>query len=113
MEPYSIWVYDKTSQKRRKVTLRVSSEKRDRKKTEVSTFVNFIHQKDAYIAMSVVSTMTLSDSPICTVHDNFISNAQNSGNLSQMYLNTIKNMGPPLKIINEFLIHNHFLPVMC
>lgn len=47
MESHSLWVYDKINKKRRKLTLRVSSEERDRKKTEVSTFVHFIHQKDA------------------------------------------------------------------
>ncbi|KAL8553268.1 hypothetical protein ACS0TY_001800 [Phlomoides rotata] len=65
MEPYSIWVYDKTSKKRRKVTLRVSSDTRDRKKTEVSTFVNFIHKKDAYIAMSVVLNLVQSRERLC------------------------------------------------
>ncbi|KAL3646619.1 DNA-directed 5'-3' RNA polymerase [Castilleja foliolosa] len=110
MVPNCIWVYDKQSQKRRKVTLRVSSDKRDSKKTEVSTFVNFIHQKDAYIAMKVVDSMT-HNSPIYTVHDNFISNVQNSGKLPKIYLQTIKDLGPPLRIINEFLINNLFIPV--
>ncbi|KAL6491853.1 hypothetical protein OROGR_034003 [Orobanche gracilis] len=108
--PNCIWVYDKQSKKRRKVTLRVSSDKRDSKKTEVSTFVNFIHQKDAYIAMKVVDSMT-HNSPIYTVHDNFISNVQNSGKLPKIYLQTIKNLGPPLQIINDFLIQNLFIPV--
>ena len=39
MDSHSLWVYDRKNKKRRKVTLRVSSEKRYRKKTEVSTFV--------------------------------------------------------------------------
>lgn len=111
MEPHSIWVYDKKSQKRRKVTLRLSSEKRDRKKTEISTFVNFIHQKDAYIAMKVVKGMIDKSAPIYTVHDNFISNVYSSIALPSIYLETIASMGPPLPIINEFLIENLFYPV--
>lgn len=44
MEPIKIWVYDRHHKKRRRVTLRVSSDKRDSRKTVTSTFVNFIHQ---------------------------------------------------------------------
>ena len=63
MESHSLWVYDKINKKGRKLTLRVSSEERDRKKTEVSTFVHFIHQKDAYIAMRVVEKMIQTKAP--------------------------------------------------
>ncbi|KAM7249605.1 hypothetical protein ACFE04_011436 [Oxalis oulophora] len=52
--PANIWIFDRINKKRRKVTLRVPTQNRDRRKSEVSTFVNFIHQKDAFIAMSVV-----------------------------------------------------------
>ncbi|XP_060201843.1 probable DNA-directed RNA polymerase [Lycium barbarum] len=45
-----ITVYDR-NHKRRQISLRVHTDNKDRRKTEVSTFVNFIHQKDAYIAM--------------------------------------------------------------
>ncbi|KAL2905159.1 putative DNA-directed RNA polymerase [Bienertia sinuspersici] len=55
MEAHSIGVYDEIKKRKRKVTLRVPSKvKRDRRKNEISTFVNFIHQKHAYIAMRVV-----------------------------------------------------------
>ena len=56
METANIWLYDRLHKKRRRVTLRVSSSKKDLRKTEISTFVfvNFIHQRDAHIAMSVV-----------------------------------------------------------
>lgn len=109
MEPYSIGVYDRKNKKKRKITFRVASNKRDRRKTEVSTFVNFIHQKDAYIAMRVVEKMIDSGAPIYTVHDNFISNALNSYILPSFYLEAIKDMGEPLFIINEFFILNIIL----
>lgn len=41
-EPARISVYDKNSRKRRWITLRINTSKRDRRKTEIATFVNFI-----------------------------------------------------------------------
>nr|UYK51799.1 hypothetical protein [Paphiopedilum micranthum] len=101
MEAINIWVYDRLHKKRRRVTLRVSSSKRDRRKTEISTFVNFIHQRDAHIAMSVVEKMLELNIPIYTVHDNFITTAQYSNLLPMIYSNAFINMGPPLSIINK------------
>ncbi|XP_017985382.1 PREDICTED: probable DNA-directed RNA polymerase [Theobroma cacao] len=110
MEPINIWVYDRLHKKRRRVTLRVSSSKRDRRKTEISTFVNFIHQKDAHIAMCVVEQMLSIGAPIYTVHDNFISTAQYSDLIPSIYSNVICNMDPPLSVINEFIYMNVIKP---
>lgn len=52
-----IWLYDRANNQRRRVTLRVPSEDRDSRKTLVATCANFIHQKDAYIAMKVVKKL--------------------------------------------------------
>jgi sulfatase maturation enzyme AslB (radical SAM superfamily) len=106
MEATNIWVFDRLHKKRRRVTLRVPSSKRDRRKTEISTFVNFIHQKDAHIAMCVVEEMLELGAPIYTVHDNFITTAQYSHFIPLIYSNVICNMGPPLLIINEFIYYN-------
>ena len=57
MSKNTVYVYDKNTRKRRSVTLAFPSEKRDKRKTETSTFANFIHQKDAYIAMKMVEQM--------------------------------------------------------
>lgn len=112
MEAINIWVYDQYHKKRRRVTLRVSSSKRDRRKTEISTFVNFIHQKDAQIAMNVVIKMLEANAPIYTVHDNFITTAQYCYNIPRIYSNIICDMGPPLKIINEFIYMNVIKPIL-
>lgn len=111
MEAINIWVYDQYHKKRRRVTLRVSSSKRDRRKTEISTFVNFIHQKDAQIAMNVVKKMLEANAPIYTVHDNFITTAQYCYYIPRIYSNIICDMGPPLKIINEFIYMNVIKPI--
>ena len=108
----NIWVYDRLHKKRRRVTLRVSSSKRDRRKTEISTFVNFIHQKDANIAMSVVEKMLEIDAPIYTVHDNFITTIQYSNYIPIIYSGIIRNMGTPLSIINEFIYMNVIKPIV-
>lgn len=112
MEAINISVYDQYHKKRRRVTLRVSSSKRDRRKTEISTFVNFIHQKDAQIAMNVVKKMLEANAPIYTVHDNFITTAQYCYNIPRIYSNVICDMGPPLSIINEFIYMNVIKPFM-
>lgn len=112
MEAINIWVYDRLHKKRRQVTLRVSSSKRDRRKTEISTFVNFIHQKDAYIAMSVVETMLDRGAPIYTVHDNFITTSQYSDCLPLIYSGVIRSMGAPLSILNEFIYMNVIKPIV-
>lgn len=112
MDAINIWVYDRLHKKRRRVTLRVSSSKRDRRKTEISTFVNFIHQKDAHIAMSVVENMLSMGAPIYTVHDNFISTAEYSNYIPRIYSSVIRNMGPPLSIINEFIYMNVIKPIV-
>lgn len=112
MDPINIWVYNKLHKKRRRVTLRVSSSKRDRRKTEISTFVNFIHQMDARIAMSVVEQMLLMKAPIYTVHDNFITTAEYSDIIPLIYSSVIRNMGHPLSIINEFIYMNVIKPIV-
>lgn len=112
MEPINIWVYNQLHKKRRRVTLRVSSSKRDRRKTEISTFVNFIHQKDSHIAMNVVEEMLSIKAPIYTVHDNFITTAQYSNLIPMIYSNVIRNMGPPLSILNEFIYMNVIKPIV-
>ena len=105
-EAIKIWVYDRLQKRRHGVTLRVSTSKRDRRKTEISTFVNFIHQRDAYIAMSVVEEMLSMNAPIYTVHDNFITTTKYSDLIPKIYSNVICSMGPPLSIINEFIYMN-------
>lgn len=112
MEKIKIWLYNSQHKKKHSVTLRVSSSKRDRRKTEISTFVNFIHQKDAHITMSVVKKMLLMNMPIYTVHDNFITTAKYSHLLPDIYIKSICEMGPPLSIINEFIYMNVIKPIV-
>ncbi|XP_022974959.1 uncharacterized protein LOC111473779 [Cucurbita maxima] len=110
MESTYIWVYDRLHKKRRRVTLRVSSSKRDRWKTEISTFVNFIHQKDAFIAMKVVEEMLNCNAP---VHDNFITTVEKSRFIPMAYLEIFHSLGPPLSIINKFIYINVIENLKC
>ena len=101
-----ISIYDRVSYKRRRVTLRVPTLDRDKRKTKVSTCVNFIHQKDAYIAMKVVeklTSVTNGDAPIYTVHDNFITSAVYAKHVPFIYTNVFIEMGHPLCIINDYI----------
>ncbi|KAK3225846.1 hypothetical protein Dsin_005708 [Dipteronia sinensis] len=101
-----IYIYDRVSYKRRRVTLRVPTLDRDNRKTKVSTCVNFIHQKDAYIAMKVVeklTSVTNGDAPIYTVHDNFITSAVYDKHVPFIYSNVYIEMGHPLCIINDYI----------
>nr|WAO26101.1 DNA-directed RNA polymerase [Daucus carota subsp. sativus]WAO26134.1 DNA-directed RNA polymerase [Daucus carota subsp. sativus]WAO26171.1 DNA-directed RNA polymerase [Daucus carota subsp. sativus] len=104
-----IWVYSKSTHSRKKVTLSIPSEERDSRKTLSSTFVNFIHQKDACLAMNVVKFLLSDPSipiPIYTVHDNFITIADCCFSLPLLYISAYKELGPPLLTINEFIYMN-------
>jgi len=106
-----IWVYDRVSRKRHKVTLQVPTLDRDTRKTQVATCVNFIHQKDAYLAMRVVENLVFQKAPVYTVHDNFITTAVSAALVPQIYTNLFIEMGAPLAIINEFVSINLNLPI--
>jgi hypothetical protein len=105
-KPINIWVYDRSKKKRRKVTLRVSTEDHDRRKTVVSTFANFIHQKDASVAMHTVMEMHKAEIlPVYTVHDNFITTANNVKIVSQIY-SRVLTQEHPMVTINWFINKN-------
>ena len=104
-KPVKIWLYDSVLKKKRQVTLRIPTDERDKRKSEVSTFVNFIHQKDAYIAMYMISQMNKLGAPIYTVHDNFITTANYAINLPKLYLGYFYSNNP-LLFINEFIKYN-------
>ncbi|XP_031396899.1 uncharacterized protein LOC116207918, partial [Punica granatum] len=90
-----IMVYERTSKKRRRVTLSVPTMKRDKRKTQSSACANFIHQKDAYIAMKVVESLLREGAPIYTVHDNFITTPPYVRIVPDIYTKVFINMGPP------------------
>ena len=106
-----IWVYDSVIRKRHKVTLQVPTLDRDTRKTQVATCVNFIHQKDAYLAMRVVDNLVYQKAPVYTVHDNFITTAVSAALVPQIYTKLFIEMGAPLVIINEFVSINLNLPM--
>lgn len=112
MEKHSVRVFNSNSKKAHNVTLSFPSNVRDKRKSRTSTFVNFIHQKDAQIAMSMAFKADILSIPLYTVHDNFITNTYNCNNLATRYLDVIKDMGPPLKIINRFLYINLIEPAI-
>lgn len=99
-----IWIYNKSSKKRRRVTLRVPTPNRDSRKTKVSTCANFIHRKDAFIAMKVLDELLLKKrAPVYIVHENFITTAPYARMVPDIYTGVFVNMGAPLRVINEFL----------
>jgi DNA-directed RNA polymerase len=108
-----IWIYDRLQKKIRKVTLRIPTLNRDRRKTEVATFANFIHQKDAFIAMNVViNLITYAYAPIYTVHDNFITTASYCELIPIIYIYVFKELKSPLELINILIDLNLIRPVL-
>jgi len=106
----NISVYERSTKKRRRATLNILTVKRDRRKTQSSTCANFIHQKDAYIAMKVVESLLSQRAAIYTVHDNFITTPPYVKVVPDIYTKVFINMGPPLQIINDFIKKNLILP---
>lgn len=103
-------VYEKSTKKIRRATLIIPTGKRDRRKTQSSTCANFIHQKDAYIAMKVVESLLSQRAPIYTVHDNFITTPPYVKRVPDIYTKVFLNMGHPLQIINSFMLINLIHP---
>lgn len=104
----NIWLYDRLHKKRRQVTLRIPTDIRDRRKTDVATFANFIHQKDAWIAMNMVERLHNIGAPVYTVHDNFITNAIFAKQIPLEYILVFndKFIGNPLHLINRYIDKN-------
>lgn len=75
MKTIKLSVYDK-DRKQHRISLRIPSSQRDPAKSQIASFANFIHQKDASIAMNVVEKFMSIGGPIYTVHDNFITTPQ-------------------------------------
>jgi DNA-directed RNA polymerase len=109
-ESVNAWIFDKVNKKRRQVTLRVSTDKNDRRKSEISTFVNFIHQLDAYISMKMIAVARQFGFPIYTVHDNFITTANYSDGLANIYRKVFV-YEDPLAIINRYIYNNLVEPL--
>jgi DNA-directed RNA polymerase len=103
-----IWVYNRQTKKRHRVTLRVPTYNRDSRKTLISTCADFIHQKDAYIAKKVVDGFLsyTGGAPVYTVHDNFITTVLYARYIPNIYTGVFATLGSPLQIINKFLYIN-------
>lgn len=107
-ENVSFSIYDRIHKKRRKVSMRIPTTKRDRMKTFNSTFANFIHQKDAYIAALLIQVLLEENPhiPIYSVHDNFITTAPYTKVVSDTYIRVLVGGFDPLKYINYYMITN-------
>lgn len=91
-------VYEKLTKKRRKVTLRVPTTKRNKRKSQISACANFLHQKDAFIAIQVVESLLKKGAPIyTTVHENFITTVPYVRMVPEIYTSVFVNMGHPHK----------------
>nr|GEY04353.1 DNA-dependent RNA polymerase, mitochondrial [Tanacetum cinerariifolium] len=107
-----VWVHDNKNKGKRQIFFRIPSFKRDTWKSYVATFVNFIHQRDAYIAMQVVLQLLNIGISIYTVHDNFITTPGYSEKIAKCYSNVFQMMESPLSIIKKFILNNLFYPLL-
>nr|GEU72147.1 DNA-dependent RNA polymerase, mitochondrial [Tanacetum cinerariifolium] len=107
-----VWVHDNKNKGKRPISFRIPSFKKDTWKSYVATFVNFIHQRDAYIAMQVVLQLLNMGIPIYTVHDNFITTPGYSEKIAKCYSNVFQMMESHLSIINKFILNNPFYPLL-
>lgn len=106
----NISVYERSTKKRRRVTLSIATDRRDWRKTKTSTCANFIHQKDAYIAMKVVESLLSHRAAIYTVHDNFLTTPPFVNLVPDIYTKVFIDMGNPLHIIDSFIKNNIISP---
>lgn len=106
MKTIKLSVYDK-DRKQHRISLRIPSSQRDPAKSQIASFANFIHQKDASIAIHVVEKfMSIG---IYTVHDNFLTTPQFSEGVPLYYSEAFFEF--PLKIINMYIYMNVIEPI--
>lgn len=105
-----ISVRKKGSEKRtrHKISLSLISNEKNVLKSKSATFANYIHQKDATIAINLVNRFmrVYPNKPIYTVHDCFVSDYEMSPILPDLYRNTLMSIGEPLALVNNFLFEN-------
>lgn len=97
--------------KRSSVTLNITTDIRDTRKTGTSSFANFIHQKDAFAAVSFVDYLlqyqvNKGSIPIYIVHDNYLTTPEYAAICPAIYRRALVSMGHPLFIINNFIYDN-------
>ena len=116
-ETQSVWVYSNKKGKgkptRHKISFNVLTAERNVLKSKCATFANFIHQKDALVAINTVSNFydKYGYSPIYTVHDCFVSNYDMSEKMADIYKETMfKSLGNPMELINIFIYKNLIAP---
>jgi DNA-directed RNA polymerase len=106
--PVQIKVYDRQIKKERRVTLRVPTNDRDTRKTGIATCVNFIHQKDAFIAMKVVERLSAINALVYTVHDNFITTPDSAAKVPPIYTKVFMEMDAPLRY-HQYVYNAEFI----
>ena len=116
-EKQSVWIYSnhkgKEKRTRHKISFNVLTTKRNVMKSKCATFANFIHQKDALVAINTIRSFyeTYGESPIYTVHDCFVSNYAMSEKMADIYKETMfKSLGNPMELINMFFFYNLIVP---
>lgn len=113
----SVWIYSNKKGRekptRHKISFNILTTERNVLKSKCSTFANFIHQKDALIAINTVKHFykKYQENSMYTVHDCFVSNFQVSEKMADIYKNTLfESLGNPIRLINEFLSKNLITP---
>ncbi|KAH6555215.1 hypothetical protein KP509_1Z273100 [Ceratopteris richardii] len=101
-EKQSVWIYsrDRLNKRRRhKISFNVLTKKANAMKSKCATLANFIHQKDALIAINTISHIMKNypQAPLYTVHDCFVSNYAMAEKLADIYKETFFfSLGHPL-----------------
>ncbi|MCO5609071.1 hypothetical protein L7F22_063293 [Adiantum nelumboides] len=116
-EKQSVWIYSNKKSKdkrtRHKLSFNILTKQRNVLKSKCATFANFIHQKDALVAINTICSFyeTYGEKPIYTVHDCFVSNYEMSEKMADIYKETLfKSLGNPMELINMFLFYNLIAP---
>lgn len=102
----NIQTYNRLTKKRHRVTLKIPTTKRNKRKTQVSTFANFINQKDAFTQMKVLNELLNNGAPVYTVHDNFVTSFPFAKDVYKIYTHKF------IKLVLQFnLSTNSFIRI--
>lgn len=107
--------YDRLKRKKSTVTLKERTDTKDLRKSLTSIFANFIHQKDAFIALNVVLRVLSEEQctgqlgygvPIYTIHDNFLTTIDHVDLMPKFYRDSVIMLRHPSLLMKQFLIDN-------
>lgn len=103
-------VYSNDKKGNKRISLNTRTEKRSSKKAKAGITANLVHSLDALVAQKVINKFftRFPDAPLYTIHDCFITTPLYADYLPKIYIESLLELGSPVKLMNDYVINNLF-----